>query len=300
LIVAPGLAAAQSETPTPEPRPAPGLAEMAPETVAEVNGAALTRDQLAGLAVGVHGRQVLEVLITHELVRQEAREAGVRVTAEEMARHLDDRTSRELRRLAETAGCADLAEYAARRGLTEADLAKLRAEAGARLRPLAGPELLARKLIRREVRVTDEEVRAAFRKRHGAKVIARQIVTDTRAQAEAVRERLARGADFERIARAESRDPVTARRGGKLEPLPVDSLLGAAAAGLEPGGVSDVVATPNGYHILKLEERLPPDDAAFEDVADDLREALVERKIRDRRDTWLRDLHKRARIRRRL
>jgi peptidyl-prolyl cis-trans isomerase SurA len=63
--------------------------------------------------------------------------------------------------------------------------------------------------------------------------------------------------DFEEMARLYS-DDGTAPRGGMLPMMPMDELVAnysAAASALEPGGISEVVQTEFGYHIIRLNRR---------------------------------------------
>jgi hypothetical protein len=76
---------------------------------------------------------------------------------------------------------------------------------------------------------------------------------------------------FEAIARDESDDSTTASNGGDLGYLRIGDLLGMeafedAVAQLEVGEISDVVQTRLGYHLIKLEERIAPDDGTADRV----------------------------------
>lgn len=78
-------------------------------------------------------------------------------------------------------------------------------------------------------------------------------------KAVAVRDSILRlGADFEEMARRHGEDG-TARTGGRLPMMPLSDLVSefsAAAAALEPGGISQVVKTSFGYHIIRLNRRV--------------------------------------------
>lgn len=83
---------------------------------------------------------------------------------------------------------------------------------------------------------------------------------DARARIEAARERIVAGAPFADVAAEVSEDPRTAARGGSIGWRSADALgygqeLVDAAKELEVGEVSEVVETPEGYHLLLIEER---------------------------------------------
>src|SRR5262249_7907507 len=69
--------------------------------------------------------------------------------------------------------------------------------------------------------------------------------------------RVKAGEDFAAIASANSDDPGSAANGGDLGFFPHGRMTPAfenAAFELQPGAVSDVVETPFGFHLVKLEE----------------------------------------------
>ncbi|HSH76751.1 MAG TPA: peptidylprolyl isomerase, partial [Longimicrobiales bacterium] len=84
---------------------------------------------------------------------------------------------------------------------------------------------------------------------------------------EGLRERIITGARFEDVARAFSQDPGSSQSGGDLGffmrgdmVLPFEE----AALALEPGELSEVVETPMGLHLIRVEERRVQD---FEEAA---------------------------------
>lgn len=78
------------------------------------------------------------------------------------------------------------------------------------------------------------------------------------ARARALRHELDVGADFERLAQRESDDAATASLGGELSSIfgvyLADEFL-AAVRGLAVGEVSAPTRGPEGYHLIRLEER---------------------------------------------
>jgi peptidyl-prolyl cis-trans isomerase D len=88
-----------------------------------------------------------------------------------------------------------------------------------------------------------------------------------REQAEDARERVLGGEDFESVVAEVSDDPATAAQGGDLgviERGSNDPAFDQAAFALEPGGVSDVVRSSRGFHVIRVDERFAPEAETFE------------------------------------
>lgn len=71
-----------------------------------------------------------------------------------------------------------------------------------------------------------------------------------------------KGADFTALARTSSQHKPSAEKGGEMGWLPLTDLFPGARSlveGLKPGEIGKPVAGPEGYHILKLEERKAPE-----------------------------------------
>jgi peptidyl-prolyl cis-trans isomerase D len=103
---------------------------------------------------------------------------------------------------------------------------------------------------------------------------------EKRTEALALMERARAGEDFSELARQYSEGPEK-ESGGSFGPLPRSGMLPAvadAAFSLEAGEISDPVKTRYGWHIIKIEDRLPETIKPLADVADDIRARLAERK----------------------
>lgn len=94
----------------------------------------------------------------------------------------------------------------------------------------------------------------------------------------AILDKIRSGGDFAELARQHSEDS-TAARGGDLGVFARGAMVKPfedAAFALEAGAVSDPVETPFGYHIIRVEERIPeitvPEEAARERIRSFLRE----------------------------
>lgn len=93
-----------------------------------------------------------------------------------------------------------------------------------------------------------------------------------------LRERLLAGADFAELAREESDDPGSKEQGGDLGFFArgvMAERFEEAAFGLEPGVVSELVETPFGLHILRVEERQEALLVPFEEARRGLAEELA-------------------------
>ena len=282
-----------------EPRPAPTLAEVVPGVVASVNGVQLKREQLAALAIGMYGRQVLESLISQEVVRQEAKGQGISVPHEEVEAYVKMRVEEQMDNIAKRLRCKDLAELDKVLSVRGLSVEELRADAEISLRRFVGPELLARKLLRRTIEVTDADVSAEFESRHGPKAKVLQIVVQSRPEAEEIIKKLSGGADFAKLAQELSVDRVSRRVGGEIPPLPRNSTLGQVAFRLKPGEVSEAIEGTGGkFHVIRLQEILPAGDVKFDDVKQSLREDIINQRVERQQVTWLSELVDKAEIER--
>ena len=98
--------------------------------------------------------------------------------------------------------------------------------------------------------------------------------------------------DFESAAREYSADKGSAEKGGSLgtfRPGQMVKPFREALQALEPGQISQPVKTRFGYHIIRLEERIPASYRPFEEVKAELIEKAKDRARLDfRRDYWRR------------
>jgi len=283
---------------TVEPAREPGMADIVPEVVATVNGKPVSRDQLAALCIHFEGKAALETLIQYELIRQEAAKQEVTITPEEIETHIRKSAQEQLDARARMNSAKDFADWAAKNGLKPEEAARRVRDEEDWLRPFAGPELLAQKILLKSVTVTDADVAAEFNRRYGPKAKVLQIVLRSEADAEDVIKKLSLGADFAEMARDVSVDNVSRRKGGEIPPLGPGSPLGDAAFKLKPGQFSDPIKTPDGFHVLKLVEMMPAVDKHLDDVKGEIRESLTALRLLEKREKWIDGLFDKAAIKR--
>jgi len=108
---------------------------------------------------------------------------------------------------------------------------------------------------------------------------------ELKTRAEGVLAQIRKGADFGALARQYSDDPGSKDKGGELKPFAKGQMpkaLEDAAMALKPGQVSGVVESPYGFHIVRLEERMPAIQYPFEQFRTQItQQILVERRSRD-------------------
>lgn len=131
----------------------------------------------------------------------------------------------------------------------------------------------------------DAELRALFGEREAElsqpeRVHARHILVtvasdadaadlaSAREKAQKARDRILAGEDFAAVAREMSDDTANAGQGGDLGTFPrglFDRAIDDAAFALEAGGLSEVVRSVHGFHVLRVDEKLAAAPAKFED-----------------------------------
>jgi peptidyl-prolyl cis-trans isomerase SurA len=221
-------------------------------------------DSLAALSVR---KDVLDRLIDEKLIVQEAKRKQVVVADSEVDHQVSDAIADAKNRLGGEQGYA--AELA-KEGISEADLRE-------RYRGEIRRQLLANQLLRKELNlkmeVSPAEAEAYFKanpsdfpkrpEEVGIAVIQIPIepessaVLSARNRAQALLDRVRKGESFTRVAQEASEDPGTRASGGDLGFFghgDLDSTFEQVAFQLKPGQISDLVRTPFGYHIIKVEE----------------------------------------------
>ena len=97
-------------------------------------------------------------------------------------------------------------------------------------------------------------------------------------KAKALVERARKGEKFAELARDNSDDPETAKNFGEMPPFKRGQLrkeVEEVVFTQKKGYVTDPIRTPNGYLILKIEERFEKGQAPYEDVEDEITNRLA-------------------------
>jgi len=171
-------------------------------------------------------------------------------------------------------------------------------------------QLTALRIINQQVRssllVSDEEMRRFYdqhqqRFRLPSEVRISQILIGLGPGSEmlAVREKaqrvyalLRKGESFEELAGQYS-EGAEGRRGGTLGFVRIGDMLPQiqkAIEGLSLGQPSEPIASPLGMHIIRLDERKAAQYRPYEEVREDIRNAVFQLKSEDAYQAWIKDL----------
>jgi peptidyl-prolyl cis-trans isomerase C len=147
--------------------------------------------------------------------------------------------------------------------------------------------------------VSDDEVKAAYDSEVAnmpKEYQARHILVETKEAADAIIKDLQAGGDFAKIAKAKSKDPGSAAKGGDLGWFSAQTMVkpfSDALAKLEKGKTTtEPVQTQYGYHVIRLEDLRAPSAPAFEEVKDQVKMFAQRKKLQ----SYLDDLRKTAKI----
>ncbi len=123
-------------------------------------------------------------------------------------------------------------------------------------------------------------------------------LADLKPKAREIMTQLKQGESFEDLALQYSDDP-TGSRGGRLGLVRQGELLPAIERGvsnLVPGGISEVIESPIGLHIVRLDDKKPKQFRPYEEVRQEIQALVFQQKSEDMFQAWLADLKNKAYI----
>ncbi|HFK1451911.1 peptidylprolyl isomerase PrsA [Bacillus pacificus] len=126
--------------------------------------------------------------------------------------------------------------------------------------------------------ITEKDVKDHYK----PEIKASHILVSDENEAKEIKKKLDAGASFEELAKQESQDLLSKEKGGDLGYFNSGRMapeFETAAYKLKVGQISNPVASPNGYHIIKLTDKkaLKP----YVEVKDSIRKNLEEERISD-------------------
>lgn len=256
--------------------------------VAKVDGEKILQTELDDALREQYSTEVLETLIANKIVELEAKKQGVTVS--------EDSIQSEYEEIIESYGGEEaLQEALEANGLTEESV-----------RENIRMYQLTKNVIATGIDITDEEVAQYFdnnKESYGQqeKVVASQILLEDETTAKDVLKKLKAGEDFSELAKAYSIDSATSENSGEIGTISrgqMDEAFEKAAFGLEKNSISDIVQTSEGYHIVKVTDKVPAKEAELKDVKDNVYATILEERINEEYTSWLNEKQEEYKIER--
>lgn len=229
----------------------------------------------------------LDQMIERKILSQEARRMGIQVSAEELSRAiLEIKKDYPGEGFGETLTLKGISLEEWKVRLEE----KLLAEKMARsARQYQG------KIEQKSAREFYDANRSLFQLPRRVRV--RQIVVADGNEAIQIQKRLKKGESFEILAKEKSLGLERAR-GGDLgyfsegeRPAEFDHVFS-----MEIGAISDVIKSPYGYHLFKVEEKVESREVSFEEAKKSILERLEREKGEEGYQRWLKDVKEKAKV----
>ncbi|MCS6851107.1 MAG: peptidylprolyl isomerase [Gemmataceae bacterium] len=231
----------------------------------------MTREVLGEYLIARYGAAKLPLLVNHRIIDLACQQAGIEVTNAEIE--------------------AALAEDLGRLSVNQKDFVeKILRQYNKTLfewkEDVIRPRLQLGKLCRQQVRVEEEDLKKAFEAHYGEKVECRIIMWPRHEEKIALKEYEAlRDSEeaFEHKATHQASGQLSAT-GGRIAPFGRHTTgneeLEKEAFRLQPGELSRLIGTPEGFVVLKLVRRIPADDKVkLADVRSKLEAEIIEKKV---------------------
>ncbi len=256
--------------------------------VANVNGRSISRKRLAEECLRDHGESVLETVMNRQLIALECEKQNIRISEEEIDAEID-RVSRRF-------------------GLpVDQWLTLLQSErdipADRYRQEIIWPTVALRRLARKQLAVSEDEIQKEIESQFGPRVQVRMIVLKDRQQAEKIRGVATADPDsFASLAVKHSIDINSASSGGLVQPIRRhigEPTIEAVAFGLGVDQISEVIAVGDQYVVMQCVSQLPaklPSDAQLQQMRSAITESIRDRKLHQAGTELFRLLQERANV----
>ena len=264
--------------------------------VALVNGKAVSRAEFGGALAASLGGGAIDEFLDWVLVEQEAAEKGVTVSDAELEARKRLEVELQMSRVFERARMSpeEYRRAAEKHGWDEAEVRRELEEAI----PLEAlrVHLLAEKLLRPYITITDEHVRRYYDATRAERYsvahvevpserVARSLMEKLQAQPEAWTDAVLRF----------SLDRASVPYTGRLQPVPVGSKLGQQLEGMKPGELK-LYCDGQRWHVIRFIARIPATGLPFENVQRALKDEFYCRRVESRVAPWLARMNERSSI----
>jgi peptidyl-prolyl cis-trans isomerase SurA len=255
--------------------------------------AEVAKKRPGGDQAGVDQKAILDELILEKIIQKQVEILGLKATDQQIDNYIESIRSRN-----------NLSEEQLMEALKQQNMSwdqyRLQVRADIERANLINRE------IRAKVNVSPEEIERYYKAHldeYGAstKVTARLISllvpagtseadkAEIRAKAEEVHKLAADGGNFAKLAKEYSQGPAADEGGdiGEIQPDEMRPEFAKAAKGLQPGQVSPLITTADGFHILKVEKTSGDAHRPLTDVSEEIKDKLYKEAMESRYDRWL-------------
>jgi parvulin-like peptidyl-prolyl isomerase len=248
-----------------------------PTIAAVVNGQTITIDELADECIERHGTQILEHYVHRKIVEQACRRQNIQIAPAEIEAEIA-RTALDMGHMTAD-GKPDVAAWL--KAINEAGLTK-----EMYVHDTVWPNVALKKLVGKNVEVTDVDLQRGFEANYGPRVRCRAIVLSSMRRAQEVWELASKNPTVEyfgELAEKYSIEASTRSLRGEIPPIQKwggEPTLQQEAFSLKPGELSGVVQVGDNYVILLCEGYTEPKQVNFAEVRDLLYEDIFDKKQR--------------------
>ncbi len=246
-------------------------------TAAVVDGVAIPTETVAAACLERHGEEVLEILVTKTLISQALTRQKLAVEPADVEQEID-RAARSLG-FTKQDGSADVDAWLRR--VTQDDRVPMRHY----IDDIVRPTVALKKLVG-PVTVTNEDLGKAYDATFGPRARCRMIVLDSQRRAQEVWQLARQNPTPEfigELAEKYSADPASRALRGEVPPIQRyggQPTLEREAFSLQPGEVSGIVQVADRFMILFLEGFTEPMKVTVDEVKQELKDDIQEKKQR--------------------
>ncbi|MGX6444240.1 peptidylprolyl isomerase [Neobacillus sp. K501] len=252
------------------------------DAIAKFDGESISKEELYDEMVELYGAATVDQIIADKIVVAEAKKQKITISTKEIDKELDQ--------LKESYGGEDAFNQ-----MLESNNTTLAA-----LKDDITNYLTLRKLLEKEIEISDEDLQTYFDENKDSlgeaeQVKASHILVEDENKAKEIKAKLDAGEDFAELAKEFSTDESTKESGGELGYFEKGTMVAEfdeVAFTLPVNQISDPVKSEYGYHIIKVEDKKEAKEANFEDSKDKMKETLLEEKMETEYPTWLEEKKK--------
>jgi foldase protein PrsA len=253
------------------------LAFVKEDAVAKFDGESISKDDLYNEMVEQYGAATVDQIISDKIVAAEAKKQKITITTKEINEELDQ--------LKKSYGGEDAFNQ-----VLESNNTTLVA-----LKDDITDYLTLRKILEKEIDISDEELQTYFEENKDSlgeaeQVKASHILVEDENKAKELKAKLDAGEDFAALAKEHSTDKSTKEAGGELGFFEKGTMVAEfdeVAFTLAVNQISNPVKSEYGYHIIKVEDKKEAKEATFEDSKGKIKETLLEQKMETEYQSWL-------------